>query len=260
MQQHACQAARRRGNQALTPSWAGFFRSRSTRGRGRDEGPRRRVCKEVRQARRASFARRGRASRDGVPTGIRTPVAAVKGRCPRPLDDGDADGRNSNGGTGGGTNRDRTGDLYNANVALSQLSYGPTPRPWSREVSGGERDRSTLPKRRIGTCDARETRSGATDGETAREQQRAQAEHTEHPDRAAASAPALRSRRTARRRRPRRIAGLAVIVVVARIAAGGRIVVLDDDRQRQARPERRARDAGEHDVERLVGLLETIVV
>ena len=25
----------------------------------------------------------------GVPTGIRTPVAAVKGRCPRPLDDGD---------------------------------------------------------------------------------------------------------------------------------------------------------------------------
>ena len=26
----------------------------------------------------------------GVPKGIRTPVAAVKGRCPRPLDDGDA--------------------------------------------------------------------------------------------------------------------------------------------------------------------------
>jgi hypothetical protein len=26
---------------------------------------------------------------DGVPTGIRTPVIAVKGRCPRPLDDGD---------------------------------------------------------------------------------------------------------------------------------------------------------------------------
>ena len=24
---------------------------------------------------------------DGVPTGIRTPVTAVKGRCPRPLDD-----------------------------------------------------------------------------------------------------------------------------------------------------------------------------
>ncbi len=27
----------------------------------------------------------------GVPTGIRTPVTAVKGRCPRPLDDGDAE-------------------------------------------------------------------------------------------------------------------------------------------------------------------------
>ena len=26
----------------------------------------------------------------GVPKGIRTPVTAVKGRCPRPLDDGDA--------------------------------------------------------------------------------------------------------------------------------------------------------------------------
>src|SRR5882724_10015762 len=27
----------------------------------------------------------------GVPKGIRTPVTAVKGRCPGPLDDGDAD-------------------------------------------------------------------------------------------------------------------------------------------------------------------------
>ena len=26
---------------------------------------------------------------DGVPKGIRTPVTAVKGQCPRPLDDGD---------------------------------------------------------------------------------------------------------------------------------------------------------------------------
>ncbi len=25
----------------------------------------------------------------GVPKGIRTPVTAVKGQCPRPLDDGD---------------------------------------------------------------------------------------------------------------------------------------------------------------------------
>ena len=30
----------------------------------------------------------------GVPTGIRTPVIAVKGRCPRPLDDGDVDTTN----------------------------------------------------------------------------------------------------------------------------------------------------------------------
>ena len=29
------------------------------------------------------------AAGDGVPKGIRTPVAAVKGQCPRPLDDGD---------------------------------------------------------------------------------------------------------------------------------------------------------------------------
>jgi hypothetical protein len=27
---------------------------------------------------------------NGVPKGIRTPVVAVKGRCPRPLDDGDS--------------------------------------------------------------------------------------------------------------------------------------------------------------------------
>ena len=28
---------------------------------------------------------------NGVPTGIRTPVTAVKGRCPRPLDDRDVE-------------------------------------------------------------------------------------------------------------------------------------------------------------------------
>jgi hypothetical protein len=33
-----------------------------------------------------------RQSRIGVPSGIRTRVAAVKGRCPRPLDDGDVEG------------------------------------------------------------------------------------------------------------------------------------------------------------------------
>lgn len=33
--------------------------------------------------------RQQKSSLNGVPTGIRTPVTAVKGRCPRPLDDGD---------------------------------------------------------------------------------------------------------------------------------------------------------------------------
>ncbi len=54
--------------------------------------------------------------KSGVPKGIRTPVAAVKGQCPRPLDDGDVFG---------GARRDRTADLCNAIAALSQLSYGP---------------------------------------------------------------------------------------------------------------------------------------
>ena len=53
----------------------------------------------------------------GVPKGIRTPVTAVKGRCPRPLDDGDPES--------GGDKRDRTADLLHAMQALSQLSYSP---------------------------------------------------------------------------------------------------------------------------------------
>ena len=67
----------------------------------------------------------------GVPTGIRTPVIAVKGRCPRPLDDGDpvllqvdVAGLFSFELTGGGK-RDRTADLLHAMQALSQLSYTP---------------------------------------------------------------------------------------------------------------------------------------
>ncbi len=59
-------------------------------------------------------------SYNGVPKGIRTPVTAVKGRCPRPLDDGD----NLNGCLGG-AKRDRTADLLHAMQALSQLSYSP---------------------------------------------------------------------------------------------------------------------------------------
>ena len=48
-----------------------------------------------------------------------SPVAAVKGQCPRPLDDGDVFG---------GARRDRTADLCNAIAALSQLSYSPARR------------------------------------------------------------------------------------------------------------------------------------
>src|SRR3954466_1659024 len=61
----------------------------------------------------------------GVPMGIRTPVTAVKGRCPRPLDDGDCDCVRLCCGSVGGGNRDRTGDLLHAMQALSQLSYTP---------------------------------------------------------------------------------------------------------------------------------------
>src|SRR5574343_872009 len=62
---------------------------------------------------------------DGVPTGIRTPVTAVKGRCPRPLDDGDPDFLSS---FYGGGKRDRTADLLHAMQALSQLSYTPASK------------------------------------------------------------------------------------------------------------------------------------
>ena len=63
-------------------------------------------------------------AKSGVPKGIRTPVTAVKGRCPRPLDDGDLMRESSR--VSGGGNRDRTGDLLHAMQALSQLSYTPT--------------------------------------------------------------------------------------------------------------------------------------
>ncbi len=76
--------------------------------------------------------RRPAALLDGVPTGIRTPVLTVKGWCPRPLDDGDADLKSlhhiDNRRESGGARRDRTADLLHAMQALSQLSYGPTWR------------------------------------------------------------------------------------------------------------------------------------
>ena len=66
----------------------------------------------------------------GVPRGSRTPVAAVKGRCPRPLDDGDEAVLIRDSGVApvnsGGARRDRTDDLLHAMQALSQLSYSPT--------------------------------------------------------------------------------------------------------------------------------------
>src|SRR5690348_7272165 len=70
----------------------------------------------------------------GVPKGIRTPVTAVKGLCPRPLDDGDVPLsikgvlRTPFYPELGGASRDRTGDLLHAMQALSQLSYSPKPR------------------------------------------------------------------------------------------------------------------------------------
>ncbi len=36
-----------------------------------------------------AFENSRRLSKNGVPKGVRTPVTAVKGQCPRPLDDGD---------------------------------------------------------------------------------------------------------------------------------------------------------------------------
>jgi hypothetical protein len=70
----------------------------------------------------------------GVPKGSRTPVVAVKGRCPRPLDDGDKNllfvvpfyGVDIT--ERGGARRDRTADLLHAMQALSQLSYSPEGR------------------------------------------------------------------------------------------------------------------------------------
>ena len=57
------------------------------------------------------------------PRGFEPRLLAVKGRCPRPLDDGDYGYRRM---VDGGGNRDRTDDLLHAMQALSQLSYTPT--------------------------------------------------------------------------------------------------------------------------------------
>ena len=75
----------------------------------------------------------------GVPTGIRTPVTAVKGRCPRPLDDGDPNKTvTTNDSVPGGGKRDRTADLLHAMQALSQLSYTPKPEKQPNHVKLAE--------------------------------------------------------------------------------------------------------------------------
>ena len=61
---------------------------------------------------------------NGVPEGIRTPVTAVKGQCPRPLDDGD-NFLAASIWLSGGAKRGRTADLLHAMQALYQLSYSP---------------------------------------------------------------------------------------------------------------------------------------
>src|SRR5579862_5220194 len=111
----------------------------------------------------------------GVPKGIRTPVTAVKGRCPGPLDDGDGAEPNSD----GGARRDRTADLLHAMQALSQLSYGPTqsrrklrtrpgvvkpPRPLKRRVKTPQRTVTAEQRqRRIDRRGTRRTRDRDTD-------------------------------------------------------------------------------------------------
>ena len=93
-------------------------------------------------------------SEAGVPNRIRTGVTAVKGQCPRPLDDGDSHVllqcfyykkthqqiqlqplcQAVKQEFCGGGKRDRTDDLLHAMQALSQLSYTPT---WKSTIIAG---------------------------------------------------------------------------------------------------------------------------
>ena len=55
----------------------------------------------------------------GVPMGVRTPVTAVKGRCPRPLDDGDLDSARNP------TQNRRTGQvLFFGNCGCTRVAQG----------------------------------------------------------------------------------------------------------------------------------------
>lgn len=79
---------------------------------------RRKICNQI--------PKRKVAEKRSVPSGIRTPAAAVKGRCPRPLDEGDKVHSEIT----YQTNTDepgwiRTSDPYIKSVLLYQLSYEP---------------------------------------------------------------------------------------------------------------------------------------
>jgi hypothetical protein len=62
----------------------------------------------------------------------------VKGRCPRPLDDGDLVyfAASAECADAGGARRDRTADLLHAMQALSQLSYNPEMRTQVYRIRG----------------------------------------------------------------------------------------------------------------------------
>ena len=77
-------AARRHGRESRTPCRSPSSRRSSPASSRRvilDPGESSLLCPVQNTSRNRGFS--------GVPKGIRTPVAAVKGQCPRPLDDGD---------------------------------------------------------------------------------------------------------------------------------------------------------------------------
>ncbi len=72
------------------------------------------------------------------PRGFEPLLPAVKGRCPRPLDDGDTKVLLEIVTTlYGGAKRDRTADLLHAMQALSQLSYSPNDKVLQSHILPG---------------------------------------------------------------------------------------------------------------------------
>ena len=95
--------------------------------------------------------------------GIRTPVTAVKGRCPRPLDDGDPDKTALCSLVLGGGKRDRTADLLHAMQALSQLSYTPSRRQPNYGFGLATRKAGFPATRKTGGVDGTRTRDPRRD-------------------------------------------------------------------------------------------------